>query len=78
MRDLNVINEILSMRSRMWCRWHVTDKPPQNETRQVDTVGNHPLNMVPRSTAQGEREGGREGRRGGCKSACAQQAGTCM
>ena len=62
MRDFNVINEILSMRSRMWCRWHITDKPPQNETRQVDTMGNHPLNMAPRSTAQEEREGGPEGR----------------
>lgn len=76
-RELGVIDDILSMRSRMWCRWHVTDKPPQNETRQGDTMGIHPPKPGPKkhSPAIG---GGRRGSRGGYKSACAQQAGTCM
>ena len=80
MRDLGARNEILSMRSRMWCRWHVTDKPPQNGTRQEDTMGIHPLNRP--QTAQpregGEGRGGVEGRVQASQPACAQQAGMCM
>ncbi len=65
---LREINEILSMRSRMWRRWHVTDKPPQNGTRQGDTTGIHPPKHGPKEHRLAG--GGREGRRGGCMYAC--------
>ena len=67
MRDLGARNEILSMRSRMWCRWHVTDKPPQNGTRQEDTMGIHPLNRPQTAQPRERGEGRGEGWRAGCK-----------
>ena len=45
--NVNVIDEILSMRSRMWRRWLGSDKPPQNKTGQSDTMGIHPQKVPP-------------------------------